>query len=87
CLKTLCLFLPFSSHFTLFFTLPTFPLYIAQNPGPIRPLSDSSFGRFNHKCPGYDSSSGRFVRPKPQATRSSRFSLYQINYKKINYIK
>ncbi|RIA87334.1 hypothetical protein C1645_777527, partial [Glomus cerebriforme] len=44
-----------------FFTLPTFPLYIAQNLGPIRPLGDSSFGRFSHKCPGYDSSFGRFV--------------------------
>ncbi|RIA88017.1 hypothetical protein C1645_775953, partial [Glomus cerebriforme] len=78
-----------NSLFTLLFFLypPNLPLYIAQNPGPIRPLGDSSFRRFNHKCPGYDSSFGRFVHPKPQATRSSRFPLYQINYIKINCIK
>ncbi|RIA92906.1 hypothetical protein C1645_763837 [Glomus cerebriforme] len=67
--------LSFSS--SCLFILPTFPFYIVQIPGPIRPLS---FGCFSHKCPGYDSSSGRFVHPKPQATRSSRIPLYQINY-------
>ncbi|RIA95699.1 hypothetical protein C1645_756837 [Glomus cerebriforme] len=50
-----------TSLLSFFFTLPSFPLYIVQIPGLIRPLGDSSFGRFSHKCPGYDSSFGRFV--------------------------